>query len=144
MNQNKLTPQGFSVVRPYLAVTDVDRQIDFMKNVFHAEIIERLKDPEGKTMHAELVIGDSIILVGRAGEHVKPIQGMSYVYISNADEVFERAINQGGTSIAAPVDQVYGNREGGFTDLEGNTWWIAQFMKQVPPEELEKEIARTK
>ena len=137
-----LTPEGFATVRTYLAVSNVDKQIDFLQTVFEAVVKERLKNPEGKTMHGELVISDSIIMVGRTTAEVKPIQGMCYVYVKDADDVYNRALKSGAISISVPADQVYGNREGGFKDQEGNTWWVSQFIKKVSPEEIELEMAK--
>lgn len=144
MKTKQLTPEGFATVRTYMAVNHVDKQIDFLSNVFNAVVKERLQNPEGNTLHGELVIDDSIIMVGRVTAEVKPIQGMCYVYVENADEVYNRAIELGATSIAVPANQVYGNREGGFKDLEGNTWWVSQFIQEVTPEEIEREIANRK
>lgn len=140
----KLTPEGFAAVRTYLAVSDVPRQIDFLHKVFKAAIKENLKTPEGDIVHGELVIGDSIIMVGRATAEVKPIQGMCYVYVSDVDEVFKRAIENRAVPISEPADQVYGNREGGFKDQEGNTWWVSQFLKSVSTEEIEREMSKMK
>ena len=137
-----LTPEGFATVRTYLAVSNVDKQIDFLQTVFEAVVKERLKNPEGKTMHGELVISDSIIMVGRTTAEVKPIQGLCYVYVKDADDVYNRALKSGAISISVPADQVYGNREGGFKDQEGNTWWVSQFIKKVSPEEIELEMAK--
>lgn len=144
MKTKRLTPEGFATVRTYMAVNHVDKQIDFLANVFNAVVKERLKNPEGNTLHGELVIDDSIIMIGRVTAEVKPIQCMCYVYVENADEVYARAIELGATSIAPPANQMYGNKEGGFKDLEGNTWWVSQFIQEVTPEEIEREIANRK
>lgn len=137
-----VAPGGHATVRTYLAVSNVDRQVEFIHRVFQGAVKERLKNPEGHTVHGEIQIGDSIIMVGRATQEVRPIQGMCYVYVEQVDDIYNRALNNGATAISAPVDQIYGNREGGFKDMEGNTWWVSQFIKELPVEEMEKEIAK--
>ena len=85
-----------------------------------------------------LRIGDSVVMLGDAhGEH-KPLQTMLYVYVDDADAIYQRALAAGATSVQAPVDQFYGDRSGGVKDPFGNLWWIATHIEDVPPEELKR------
>lgn len=144
MTKKIFAPGGVSSVRTYLAVSNVDRQLEFLHQVFDSNINERLKNTENHTVHGELQIGDSIIMIGRITPEVSAIQGMCYVYVENVDVVFQKALQLGAEIISPPADQVYGNREGGFKDAEGNIWWVAQFLKEVSSDELEKEISKIK
>ena len=85
-----------------------------------------------------LRIGDSVVMLGDAhGEH-KPLQTMLYVYVDDADAIYQRALAAGATSVQAPVDQFYGDRSGGVKDAFGNLWWIATHIEDVPPAELKR------
>ena len=134
-------PEGYPTVVPYLMVNSVEKEMEFLKYVFHAETIEELKQPDGNIMHGEMRIGTSVIMMGKAKDNFPSRESMNYVYVDNADEVYVRALKFGATSIMEPGDRFYGNREGGFTDPSGNQWWIAQPLEVVPKEEMEKRLA---
>jgi len=137
---NNPAPEGYPTVVPYLLVNSVEKEIEFLKFVFHAEHLEELKQPDGNIMHSEVRIGTSVIMLGRAKDNFPSRESMNYVYVENADEVYVRALKYGATSIMEPGDRFYGNREGGFTDPSGNQWWIAQILEVVPKEEMEKRL----
>ena len=112
--------------------------IDFLKEVFNAQEVMRLAAPSGRIGHAEVRIGDSVVMLGDAhGEH-KPMQAMLHVYVDDADATYERAVAAGATSVQAPVDQFYGDRSGGVKDRCGNLWWIATHIEDVQPDELKR------
>ncbi|MEP7196428.1 MAG: VOC family protein [Saprospiraceae bacterium] len=144
MTTNNPTPSGYSRVCPYLMVDSIEVQIDFLQKVFNADIKENLKNSEGIVMHGEVKIGDIIIMMGRGSEKFPSTQGMNYVYVNNVDEVYNKAIELGSTSVSTPTDQFYGLRDGGFKDPQGNTWFIAQFIKNVSVEDMEKGFVDTK
>ena len=134
----KAKPDGYHAVTPYLVVDGAARLIDFLEEVFDAQEVERLAAPGGRIGHAELRIGDSVVMLGDAhGEH-KPLQTMLYVYVDDADAIYQRALAAGATSVQAPVDQFYGDRSGGVKDAFGNLWWIATHIEDVPPAELKR------
>jgi len=134
----KAKPDDYHAVTPYLVVDGAARLIDFLKEVFDAQEVERLAAPGDRIGHAEIRIGDSVIMLGDAhGEH-KPMQTMLYVYVDDADAVYQRALAAGATSVQAPVDQFYGDRSGGVKDAFGNLWWIATHIEDVPPAELKR------
>jgi PhnB protein len=134
----KAKPDGYHAITPYLVVDGAARLIDFLKEAFDAEEVERLAAPGDRIGHAEIRIGDSLVMLGDAhGEH-KPLQTMLYVYVDNADAVYQRALAAGATSVQAPVDQFYGDRSGGVKDAFGNLWWIATHIEDVPPAELQR------
>jgi PhnB protein len=137
-DKKSFAPEGASIVSPYLVVESVEKQIEFFKKVFNAEERDSVKQNDGTINHAEIKIGDTTIMLGRANEKFPAGQGMNYVYVENADETYRRAVEFGATSLMEPEDRFYGNREGGVKDPQGNTWWIAQFLRTVSKEEIEK------
>lgn len=137
----KIAPEGYSTVCPYLMVDSVEKELDFLKTIFQAEIIEQLHQPEGEVMHGEARIGDSVIMMGKSRKEWPAREGANYVFVENVDEVFDRAIKYDAVSLMQPSDQFYGNREAGFKDLQGNQWWIAAQVEKVSVEEMEKRLA---
>jgi PhnB protein len=134
----KAKPDGYHAITPYLVVDGAARLIDFMQEVFDAEEVERFAAPGNRIGHAEMRIGDSVVMLGDAhGEH-KPLQAMLYVYVDDADATYQRALAAGAASVQPPVDQFYGDRSGGVRDPFGNLWWIATHIEDVPPAELKR------
>jgi uncharacterized glyoxalase superfamily protein PhnB len=134
----KAQPDGYHAVTPYLVVDGAARLIDFLAAVFNAEEVERFAAPGNRIGHAEMRIGDSLVMLGDAhGEH-GPRQAMLYVYVDNADATYQRALAAGASSVQAPADQFYGDRSAGVMDPVGNLWWIATHIEDVPPVELKR------
>jgi PhnB protein len=131
-------PKGYHTMTPCLVAEGASKLIDFLKKAFEAEEIFRMARPDGGIMHAEIKIGDSMVMLGDATEQWKPITGAIYLYVNDADAVYKRALQAGATSIMEPVDQFYGDRHGGVKDPAGNIWWIATHKEDVPPDELKK------
>jgi PhnB protein len=135
----KPIPEGHHTVTPYLVVRNAAKTIEFLKNAFGAEIaFEPMKRPDGLIMHAELKIGDSIVMIGDANERAQPTQSMLHIYVPNIDAVYQRAVQAGGTSTMEPSDMFYGDRTGCVKDPAGNTWYVATHKEDVAPAELKK------
>ena len=134
-------PAGYHTVTPYLVVEDAGRLIDFLTNAFDGEVVSSHKRPDGKVAHAEVKIGDSILMMGSAHGDSKPIATALYMYVSDCDRYYRRALAAGGTSIGEPKDQFYGDRHGGVKDPCGNTWWVATHVEDVSDQELERRMA---
>ena len=134
-------PKGYHNVIPYLHVTDAVKLIDFMKQTFDAIEIERMQTPDGAISHAEVKIGDSVIMMGEARGDFKPLPASLYVYVPNTDETYKRALQSGATSIMEPTDQFYGDRSAGVTDPFGNFWWIGTHIEDVSLEEIKRRAA---
>jgi PhnB protein len=126
-----ITQVGYRTATPYLGVQGAARLIDFMKDVFAAEETTRMQMPDGSVGHAELKIGDSLIMTGDAGE-LKP---MVLVYVPDVDATYDRALAAGAVSLREPADQPYGDRNAQVKDPLGNIWFIATHIKDVPQEE---------
>ncbi len=134
----KPIPDGYHTITPYLTVDDPGAVIDFLKKAFDAQETYAMRDSSGNIGHAEVKVGDSMLMLGKArGEwHARP--GNFYLYVENVDAVYKKAVAAGGKSLSEPANQFYGDRHGGVQDSQGNTWWIATHMEDVSPEELER------
>jgi PhnB protein len=134
----KPKPNGYHSITPYLVVDGAASVIDFAKQAFDAQEVMRMSAPGGRVGHAELRIGDSLVMLGDAhGEH-KAMPAMLHVYVDDADAIYQRALAAGATSVQPPTDQFYGDRSGGVKDPAGNLWWIATHVEDVPPDELKR------
>jgi uncharacterized glyoxalase superfamily protein PhnB len=134
----KPIPEGYHTVTPYLVVEGAAKLIDFLKQAFDAQETFRMPKPDGTIMHAEVKIGDSMVMIGEGSEPWKPMPSVLHLYVNDADAVYKRALQAGATSTMEPKDQFYGDRHGGVKDPAGNMWWIATHKEDVPPEELKK------
>ena len=134
-------PSTHNTVSPYLVLDDVAGEIDFMKAAFGAEELERITLPNGKIMHAEMRIGDSVVMLGGAQEGFSARPGMMHVYCEEVDAVYAKALAAGATTIMEPQDQFYGNREGGVADPQGNQWWIGSRIEELTNEQLHERAA---
>ena len=131
-------PKGFHTVTPYLMIDGAAKFIEFATRAFGAKAGEKMQGPDGKIGHAELIIGDSHLMLSDAmGEH-KAMPVMLYLYVEDADAVFQRAIAAGATSVREVRDEFYGDRAGAVRDFAGNTFWIATHIEDVPREELQR------
>jgi uncharacterized glyoxalase superfamily protein PhnB len=131
-------PNEYNNVTPYLVVDGAAKLIDFLKHVFGATEKEIMKTPDGRVMHAEVRIGDSVIMMGEPGGQWKAMPASLYVYVQDTDAVYKRALEMGAASRMEPADQFYGDRNAGVQDSWGNLWWIATHKEDVAPDELER------
>jgi PhnB protein len=142
-------PEGYRRVTPYLIVDGAAAAIDFYKSVFEASERMRMDGPEGKIGHAELEIGDSVIML--ADEHVemnargpRSIGGTPvslHMYVEDADGVFDRAVEAGARALRPVEDQFYGDRLGSFEDPFGHHWHVATHVEDVSPDEMSRRMA---
>jgi len=134
----KSVPEGFHTVTPYLVIPQAAKLIDFLKQAFDATEIVRMMRPDGTVHHAEVKIGDSMIMMGEAEGQSAMKPGALYLYVPDVDATYRRAVQAGATSLSEPMDMFYGDRGGGVEDAWGNTWWIGTHIEDVAPEELKK------
>ena len=119
--------EGFRTVTPYLTVADTHREIEFITKAFGAEgRIYGLGSAGG--FHAEYKIGDSMLMIGGGGKGSNwkgsPTPGALHLYVEDVDAVYQRAMQAGATSLMAPTDQEYGDRDAAIADVGGNQWYI--------------------
>lgn len=128
-------PRGHHSVTPLLSVKGAARLVGFLKQAFGAtETSPAMTSPDGAVMHAELKIGDSLVMLGEA--HGEPAPGVLYLYVPDADATYQRALQAGAASINAPTNQFWGDRTASIKDPCGTTWWIATHIEDVAPEEM--------
>jgi uncharacterized glyoxalase superfamily protein PhnB len=135
----KPIPEGFHTITPYLTVRGATKTIEFLKQAFGAEtMFEPMKRPDGQIMHAQIKIGDSILMLAEASAQCQPTQASFYLYVPDADASHKRAVAAGATSTMAPTDQFYGDRMGCVKDPSGNTWSVATHKQDLSAAELKK------
>jgi PhnB protein len=145
----KPIPDGYPRVSPHLSVAGAVEAIDFYKQVLGADERMRMPMPDGKIAHAELQLGDSVIMVGDempGGTDPSPrtLGGSPvalFVYVGDVDDVYKRAIDAGATSVQAPENHFYGDRVAMFDDPFGHRWNIATHVEDVAPDEMERRAA---
>jgi len=138
MPKSKAAPKGYNTVTTYLTVKNALGVIDFAKKAFGAEVTEKHLQPNGKLMHAEIRIGDTRIMLGEASGQWKAMPAMFYMYVSDCDAIYKKAIKAGAKSVRAPADQFYGDRSGGVQDKAGNQWWVATKKKKLTTAQMKK------
>ena len=140
-------PEGYHTVTPFLSLDDAAAAIEFYKRAFGAEERGRMPAPDGRIAHAEIQIGDSVIMLSdmfegqSLGKTPKQAGGTTvglFLYVEDVDEVFKQALDAGATATAEPEDMFWGDRFGRVTDPFGHDWQIATRKEDLTPEELEK------
>ena len=134
----KPIPEGYHTATPYLVVDGAQKLIDFLKQAFDAKETFCMRGAGEKVMHAEVLIGDSVIMIADATPQWQARSSMIYLYVEDIDAVYKRAVQAGATSVKEPENQFYGDRSAGVTDPVGNYWGIATHVEDVSPEELAK------
>lgn len=133
-------PEGFHTISPYIVVKDAARAIEFYQQAFGATVVLRINRPDGRIMHSELKIGDSMLML--ADETGTAPQGSPitlFMYVDDARAVAERAVAAGATLIDEIVDHPdEGDRRGGVKDPFGITWWLGTHYLDVSREQMQK------
>jgi PhnB protein len=119
------TLNTYRTLTPYLVVPDADAEMRFLQAAFGATETLCHRNAEGKVMHAELTVGDSLVMVGQSSGEWKPLSAALYLWVTDVDGTYARALEAGATSQSAPEDKPYGHRNAGVVDRNGITWWIA-------------------
>ena len=148
MAKVKPVPEGFHTVTPYLVVDDGARAIDFYQQAFGAKEIMRMPGPDGKISHAEVKIGDSIIMLGPANATtgVRSPQSLGsstvsiFLYLEDVDSTFRKALSAGAKEAQPLADQLWGDRYGRLTDPFGHSWSLATHKEDVSAEEMSKRM----
>jgi PhnB protein len=133
-------PEGFHTITPYLTVTDASALLDFVKRAFDAKEFHVMRGPDGAIRHADVMIGDSHIMMGQAGDQWTAMPAQVYLYLPDCDAAYKQALAAGGTSVQEPKTQFYGDRHGCVKDTNGNLWWVATHVEDVSNEEMERRM----
>jgi PhnB protein len=142
----KPIPDGYRTVTPYLTVNDAAKAIDFYKKAFDAIEVHRMQGPQGKIGHAELKIGDSLVMLAdempgmetRSPQSVGGTTGMLFLYVKDVDAAFKKATDAGAKATQPPTDMFWGDRYGKLTDPFGQAWSLATHIEDVAPDEMER------
>ena len=140
----KPIPEGYTTLTPYLTFEDAAEAIDYYKDVFGAKERMRMEAPGGRIGHAEVEIGDSILMLSDAFPQstMRPPSELGgtgagvFMYVEDVDAVFKRAVDKGAKVTMEVDDQFWGDRFGSFTDPFGHSWSVATHVEDVPPEEM--------
>jgi uncharacterized glyoxalase superfamily protein PhnB len=140
----KSVPAGYHTVTPAIIVRSAPDAIDFYKQAFNAEEVARMDGPDGSVMHAEIRIGDSVVMLGEENPQwgtKSPLStngnpGSLHIYVEDADAAFARALAAGATVRQPLEDAFWGDRYGKVTDPFGHEWGIATRVRELSPEEM--------
>jgi PhnB protein len=139
-------PKGYHTITPFMTVRDAARAIEFYKQAFGAKDKGVMKGPDGKVMHAELVIGDSTIMLadefpefGSLSPQTTGGAGMGlHIYIEDVDSAFDRAVKAGATVEMPVADMFWGDRYGKLRDPFGHKWSIGTHKADLSVDEMKK------
>ncbi len=122
---SQANPFGLSTVTPYLVVPHVKELVAFLEELLGASLRGELQMRDnGSVQHAEVTIGDSVVMMGEPTDDFPARPATLYTYVDDCDAAYARAIQLGATSVLPPEDFPHGDRYGGVCDLSGNTWWL--------------------
>lgn len=139
-------PEGYNTITPDIVVTSVSEAIEFYKNAFNARELLRMAGPDGEVMHAELLIGNSRLMLcseSRERNWLSPkslggATGMLYLYVKDADAMFNQAVQAGATPLNNVTDMFWGDRVGEVGDPYGHRWSLATHTRDLTPHQIEE------
>lgn len=145
----KPVPEGYHAVTPYLIVKGAARAIEFYKQAFGATEIMRFPGPNNTIAHAEIKIGDSVIMLadGGGGNEFRDPQTLGgsavglMIYVPEVDKIFKNAVSLGAKQSREVVDQFYGDRSGTLIDPFGHVWTVSTHVEDVSPQEMQRRMA---
>jgi PhnB protein len=140
----KAVPEGHHTVTPHLTFDNAAEAIEWYKKALGAQEVARALGPDGKIMHAEIRIGDSLIMLNDVMGGAKPSPTAFWVYVEDCDALFNRAVAAGGRVLPAPMgpiaDQFWGDRSGTLTDPYGHQWSIATHKEDLTTDEINERM----
>jgi len=134
-------PEGYHAVTPYLIARQAREVLEFMKRAFNAQERFTMDNDDGTLGHAEVQIGDSVVMLADANAQWPAMSSAIHLYVEDCDAIYRRALEAGGTSVQEVANQFYGDRSGGVRDPAGNLWWISTHVEDVPDDEMERRAA---
>ena len=137
----KAIPDGYHTVTPYIVVSGAAGLIDFTKQAFDAHERSRKTNPDGTVMHAEVQIGDSVLMIADASDAFAAMPAMIHLYVADVDAAYKSALGAGAESMRKPADQPYGDRSAGVKDTWGNQWWVATHIEDMSEDEMARRVA---
>ena len=135
-------PEAYGSVTPYLVVEGAEELMKFLQDTFGATIRggDVMRGPDGRIGHAEVEIGDSIVMLADVPPDGEAMRTMLNVYVEDCDATYKKALAAGAESVSEPEDQFYGDRNGGVRDKWGNQYYISTHVEDVSPEDMERRM----
>ena len=135
-------PDAYGSVTPYFVVDGADGLMAFLQETFGATIRggDVMRGPDGKVGHAEVEIGNSIVMLADVPPDVEATKAMVNIYVEDCDSVYKKALAAGAESVRDPADQFYGDRTAGVRDKWGNQYYISTHIEDVSQEEMERRV----
>lgn len=118
-------PEGYNSASPYLVVSDAKATLDFLEAGLGAERLRCITRPDGKIVHAEARIDDTVVMLSDSAEGWPSVAAHVHIYVQDVDASYTRAIEAGAKSVMVPVQKEDADKRGGVQDSGGTTWWIS-------------------
>jgi PhnB protein len=134
-------PADYHTVTPYLVVDGAERLIAFIVDVLEGTEMMRLPGPGGRIGHAEIRVGDSVVMLADAPSPESITKSLLHVYVPDSDATYARAMAAGATSLRDPQNEFYGDRMSGAQDALGNRWYFATHIEDISEEEMARRAA---
>ncbi len=135
-------PEGYTTVTPWMISRDSVRLLEFIKRAFHGEEIARIHNEDGSVGHAEIRIGNAVVMMFDTREDWPDTPGFLRLYMEDGDAAFEQALQAGATPVTQMTNLAFGERVGRVRDPLGNLWWIHQRIEELDYEEMSKRAGR--
>jgi uncharacterized glyoxalase superfamily protein PhnB len=146
-------PPQYGTATPHLIVSPCGEALDFYAKAFGAKVLMTMPGPEGRIMHAEMKIGDSIVMCAdemdmpgspkrKTPKNAGATTGGVMLYLKDVDSVFEKAVAAGATAVMPPADQFWGDRYGQIEDPYGHVWALATHVRDMTPKEMKREMEK--
>jgi PhnB protein len=134
-------PAGYHTVTPYLIVDGAERLLGFIVDVLGGTEVMRLPGPDGRLGHAEVRVGDSVVMLADVPPSGEATTAMLHLYLADSDATYKRALAAGATSLREPANEFYGDRMSGVQDAFGNKWYFATHFEDVSDDEMARRAA---
>lgn len=133
---NTAAPEGYTTVAPWVVTDDTGAFLDFVTEVLGGEELARVPTEDGLTGHAEIRVGDTIVLAFDRHADWPAMPSLLRVFVADADAAFSRAVAAGGRVVTAVADSAFGQRGGRIKDPFGNIWWVVSCVEEVSEDEM--------